>query len=150
MATNLPFSMKTTIYLRSVAAGGLGIVGAFTGPHADLAGIIAIWTEMLVTLAGQAGRDLSTSKATKIAAVVCSGVAAFLTGVKVASTVFTWTGVGTIPAVIANLGVNAVVTYSFGHAAGRIFLEKSASASDSDLASAILQLLRAMLKGEES
>jgi hypothetical protein len=92
----IPLNMQATILRRSLVAGGIGIPGAF-GAHLDVAPLAALWTEMLLRLAGQADQEMEKAKAAKIVAGVLAGIGTFKMGFKAANTYFAYTGVGTIP-----------------------------------------------------
>lgn len=136
----IPLNMQATIIRRSLAAGGIGIPGAF-GAHLDVAPIAVVWTEMLVRLAGQARREMDKAKAAKIVAGVLAGIGIFKVGFKAANTYFAYTGIGTVPAVLANVGVNGVATYLFGRACAQLFLSSRPLDSAESIAMSILGLI---------
>ena len=133
----LPVRMKATILWSALAAGAVGIPGAF-GAHADVPVLLGIWTTLLIRLASQAGESMSKATAAKVAAGVLVGIGGFQAGVKLATTYFAYTGVGTIPAIIVNAGANASLTYIFGRAAGKVFLSNSLQDSAAEVIRAIV------------
>jgi hypothetical protein len=138
---NVPSNMRNTVRATALGLGALGIPGAF-GAHADLVPITAAWATMLVTLASQAGREMDKDFAFKVAGGVIVAVGGFAAGVKTANTWLAWTGVGTLAAVLCNVGTNAALTYTTGMAAARVFLIEDKSASASDLILAIIRMIR--------
>jgi uncharacterized protein (DUF697 family) len=139
----LPLKMKATIVRCSMGAAGVGIPGAFAA-HGDLVAIGAIWTTMLIRLATHAGENLENSKATKIVAGVFAGIGLFKVGFKLANTYFAFTGVGTLPAMIANASVNGGVTYLFGRASGKLFLSEGFRDSTESIVQNLLSLMIGM------
>ena len=103
--------------------------------------IAGIWTGMLVRLSNQAGNRMNKGKAAKVAAGVLAGIGLFKTGFKLADTYFAYTGVGTIPAVVANAGADGTITYLFGRAAGKLFLSEDGEDSVEGLVKGILTLM---------
>jgi len=146
---NIPLRMKTRIMWSSAAAGAVGVPGAF-GAHLDLMAITAIWATLLVMLADQAGSSLDKAKAAKIVAAILAGITFFGTGFKLANTYFAYTGIGTIPAVIANVGANAGITYLFGNAAARSFLSEGTSGPAQSIGASILAIMVSMLTGTDT
>lgn len=142
---DIPSNMKRSILWTSLGLGGVGLFGAFTA-HADLVVIAPAWSALLVTLARQAGGQLDDDKALKVATAVALGVTSFLGGVKLANTYLAYTGVGTIPAALANGTANGVVTYLMGKAAAQTFLQRSVGDTAEDLARYILGMLASWLK----
>ena len=59
-------------------------------------------------------------------------------GIKLATTYFAYTGVGAIPAIVANAGVNGILTWLAGRAWAQVVLED-------DLEQSVDSLIRAML-----
>lgn len=143
---DVPSNMNMTIIRTAAGLGVVGLFSAFAGPHADLLAIAPTWSGLLVKLADQSGQHLDKDTALKIASGVLMGVSAFGGGVKLASSAFAYSGVGTLPAVILNGGLNAVLTYLFGRAAAQVFLEEDLSQSVENLIRAILAILGGVLK----
>jgi uncharacterized protein (DUF697 family) len=111
-----PWSAKLIVIKTALVTSVAGVGGAFLGPHADVPAIIAAWIAMVVALADDAGATMSKDTALKIVTTVAAGVGLAMAGVKAGTTAFAWTGIGTVPAVVTNCGLNAVVTYVFGRA----------------------------------
>lgn len=116
--------MKRAILWHSLAAGGVGIPGAFAA-HGDLVAITAIGVTLFIQLAVKAGKQMDKATATKIVAGVLAGIGGFAGGVKLANTYFAYTGVGTVPAIVVNAGANAGLTYLFGKAVASTFLAEN-------------------------
>lgn len=147
MAANVTLRMKLAIKIASGAAGAIGVPRAFAA-HGDVVVIAGIWTLLLVDLAEQAGQQLEKAKAAKIVAVVLGGVSAFKVGFKAANTYFAYfayTGAGTLPAMAANAGVNAGVTYIFGNASARVLLSDSIDDAAQTIALSILGFMGSAL-----
>lgn len=113
------------------AAGLVGIPGAGAA-HIDtvaMAGIIAAMTEELAKLYGI---TLSKQDCLKLALAVAKSGVRFGIGYKIASYVFFYTGVGTVPAMVCNATVNAALTYSTGHAIATTFAKKDSDKKGGD------------------
>lgn len=136
----IPLNMQATILRRSLVAGGIGIPGAF-GAHLDVAPLAALWTEMLLRLAGQAGQEMEKAKAAKIVAGVLAGIGTFKMGFKAANTYFAYTGIGTVPAIVANASVNGVATYLFGRSCATLFLSSRVGDSVASIVFSILGMM---------
>ena len=93
---------------------------------------------MFASISEDAGVHVDRDKLLKIATGVLLGVGGLLGGMKMANTYFAYTGIGTIPAVVANAGMNAVATWLAGRAWGHIVLEE-------DLEQSVENLVRAMM-----
>jgi hypothetical protein len=137
---DIPGNMQRSILWTAASLGGVGLFGAFAA-HADLIAIAPGWGGLLVKLAQQSGKALDKERALKIATAVILGVGGFAGGIKLATTTLSYTGIGTVPAMLANAGTNAVLTYLFGRAAAHTFLEGDLQESAETLARAILVLI---------
>jgi len=138
----IPLRMKTTIAWSAASAGAIGIPGAFAA-HFDIPVLVGIWSNLLVRLAIQAGRDIEKGVAAKIVAGVLLAIGGFAGGVKLMTTALAYTGVGTVPAIIANSGANATLTYFFGRSVAKVFL----SQDHRDSAGAIIAAIVAIMTG---
>jgi uncharacterized protein (DUF697 family) len=136
----LPFPMKTAIGWSAGLAGAVGVPGAFVA-HADVPILVGIWITLLVRLAVLAGKDLDKGKAAKIVAGVLLATGGFAGGVKLMTTAIAYTGVGTVPAVIANAGANATLTYFFGRSTAKVFLSNDHLDSVSAIIAAIVAIM---------
>lgn len=136
----IPANMNGTILWTAGSLGGVGLFSAFAA-HADVAVITGAWATMLVTLAVQAGHSLDKDKALKIVAGVLLGVGGLVGGTKLATTYFAYTGVGTIPAMLANASANATLTYLVGKAAATAFLETETLGTASSIVGSILAII---------
>lgn len=116
-----PYRTHVKILKASAVTAGFGIGGAFLGPQADVPAIIATWVMLMGILAEDAGVEMTRESAIKIVTAVSSGVALALTGIKAGSLVFAWSGIGTVPALILNCGLNATVTFFFGRSVAAAF-----------------------------
>ncbi len=143
---HIPLRMKWTI---GVTATSLGAVGAFSfiAAHADIPVIAGAWGGMFVTLAMQAGRSLEKDTALKVAGGILVVLGGLATGAKVANTYFALTGVGTLPAMLANIGCNAGMTILVGRASAKVFLEAESLESWEKVVNLILIALG---RGEKS
>lgn len=121
----VPMNMRWTVIWASVGLGLEGGGSAFLGPGADLVVITTAWVAMIVTLAAQADVDIERNTIVKIVGALLISLGGFIGGTKLAIQGFALTGIGTIPAIVANVGINAVVTYTVGMAVARLFIQKS-------------------------
>lgn len=121
--------MIDTIQACTLGTGGAGIFGGLAGPGADLPVIAATWIGMTVALADQAGHRLSRQTAKKITLAVAAGIGSFVTGTKIATAAVGWLtaaftgGLSLFLTVGANVSLNSALTYAYGRAASRYFLE---------------------------
>ena len=138
--SSIPDSMRRTIRAVSWSLGVEGFFGVFTA-HWDLGIIAAAWTGMFASLANQAGHKLDRDTAYKLALGIAIGVGGFAVGYKIAATTIAYTGVGTLPAMVANAGTNGLVTHVVGNKVARVFLAADPSDSAEDLMNAILRLI---------
>jgi uncharacterized protein (DUF697 family) len=142
----LTLEMKATILATSVGLGTVGLFGAFAA-HSDLLAITPAWTHMFLRLAKQAGKTLDKDRAVKITSGVLMGATALIGGIKLANTYFAYSGVGTIPAIVVNAGVNGVLTWLAGRAWAQITLEEDLEQSVESLVRAVLGMLGGWLPG---
>lgn len=142
----IPANMHRTVLWTSCSLGGLGLFSAFA-PHADLGVITTAWTAMFVTLAVQTGHKLSKDTALKIVGGILLGVGGIAGGAKLANTYFAYTGIGTIPAMLANAGANATITYLVGKAAAKTFIEMETLESVERI---VASILRGLFTGEDT
>jgi hypothetical protein len=106
--------MRWTVIATAAGLGAEGLGSAFLGPGADLMIIATAWAGMIGALAGIADVKLDKITALKIATTILVSFGSFVGGSKLAVQAFAYTGVGTLPALVANGGINAVVTYLTG------------------------------------
>lgn len=140
-SVKVPTNMRRTIFWTSAGLGAEGLVGVFTA-HADVGVITAAWVAMFVTLAHQAGREMDKDQALKIVAGIVVAIGGLAAGVKIANTWLVYTGVGTLPAMLCNLGTNAVMTYIIGMSAARVFLASDRSVTANEMIRAIIRMVR--------
>jgi hypothetical protein len=69
------------------------------------------WATLTVALAEDSGETLQRDQALKIATGVALGVGSFVGGIRMANTYLVYTGVGTLPAALANASANALLTW---------------------------------------
>lgn len=143
---DIPSNMQRTILFAALAAAGIGVGGAFAGPHADVLALAPTWAAAMVRLAGQAGRDLDRQRALKLTTALLASIGSFAGGMKLATSYFAWSGVATLPAVVANAGANGVMTWLALRACAQVFLERDLTQSIDSLVRAILALLGGMLR----
>ncbi len=135
----IPGAMHDTIIWTTITTGAVGVAGAF-GAHADLPVIAAAWATMFVKLAAKSGNAMSRDTALKVATGVIVGVGTFATGVKVATTWIAYTGIGTVPAILANVSTNGALTYMVGRSAARVFLTEDSGENIERMIKAILRM----------
>jgi hypothetical protein len=133
----LPSNMQLSIVRHSLSAGGIGFFGAF-GAHADLPAVAGVWISLTLRLAYLADKELSKQTAAKLVTAVITGLGGFLGGFKLANTYFTYSGIGTVPAIIANMGANGGLTYLYGRGLAKVFLSDEFSDSAEATAKAII------------
>jgi uncharacterized protein (DUF697 family) len=116
------------------AAAGLGVPGLFQ-PGLDEAGMMTIWTAMVITIAKRQGAELSPATATKLVASAVAGISAY----KLGSKILTWTImlIGsavpfvTVPAGMAfNVALNALFTYKLGRECTQRFADPTFTKAD--------------------
>lgn len=139
--SSISLKMNGHILTAAVSAAGVGIPGALAGPHADVPALIAIWTALFLTLANDAGAAMSKDQAMKLATGVALAVGSFAGGVKLATTVAAWTGAATLPAVVANLSLNGVITWLVGRGAAHVFQEHETDQTVENMIRAIVGAL---------
>ena len=137
--------MRWTVITAALALGVEGSGSAFTGPGADLTIIGSAWAVMIVALALQAGVSLDRSTALKIATAMLMSFGSFLGGSKLAIQAFALTGVGTLPAIGANCGINAGITYLAGMAIATILVQENRITSVESFAGAVVTAVLASL-----
>lgn len=142
---DIPFRMKSTITVAAVAAGGVGTIGAFLGPGGDVPLLAPIWISAAVHLADQAGQPMEKHLATKLVTTLLAGVGSFAGGMKLATTYFTYSGIGTIPGIVVNVGTNGVLTWLALRAMAQVFIEQDLTQSIDNLARSILSVLGGMI-----
>jgi uncharacterized protein (DUF697 family) len=113
---------EETIRAACWAAAGLGVPGVLN-PGLDEAGIAAIWSTMVLTIAKQSGASVSPATAAKLATSAVSSVAAYTLGSKILSwmVIFAIPGGGIPAAMAANAGLNALFTFRLGRESMRRF-----------------------------
>lgn len=109
----VPNQFRKIVGGASLAAGGIGVPGAFSF-GADVPALMGIWGTGAVMITKKAGISLSKKKAMGLATNGASGVVTFLSGSKVASMCFHMLpGPGTLAAIGVNSSLNAFFTYRF-------------------------------------
>jgi len=81
----------------------------------------------------------------KVATGVLAGATSFPGGVKLADSDFALTGVGTVPAIVVNAGLNGVITWPAGRAWAHVVLEEDLEQSVENLVRTLLLALAGML-----
>jgi len=135
------WSSNKKILTASASAAAVGVPGAFGGPGTDLAPIVTIWTALFVALADDEAVHMSERTAIKIVSSVLASIGLIGFGTKTAITVFAWTGVGTVVAVMLNASINAAMTYVFGQAVISVLRATDAKTSEQELGKAILSFI---------
>jgi uncharacterized protein (DUF697 family) len=140
----LPLDMNATILANSLGLGTVGLFGAFAA-HSDLLAITPAWTHMFLRLAKQAGKSMDKETALKVVTGVLMGASALVGGIKLANTYFAYSGVGTVPAIVLNGGVNGLLTWLAGRAWAQIALEEDLGQSVESLVRAVLSIVAGWL-----
>lgn len=140
---SVPMTMRMTVVWTSVGLGVEGLFSSFGGPGVDLLIIAGAWVVMVVRLASQAGHVMSKARARKLCTAIAVSMGGFLGGTKAAITAFAYTGIGTIPAMVANGGLNGVITYVVGIAIAETFLQSDEISSIDALARSIVSIVAA-------
>ena len=135
--SGITFAMKRTIAATSLGLAGVGVGSAFAA-HADLVFITAAWTAMFIKLADQAGKSLEKNQAMKLVAGVLVGVGCFAAGFKLANTALAYTAFGTLPAMVLNASINALMTWLVGRAWAHVLIEGDAEQSVDSLVRAMV------------
>lgn len=116
------------------AAAGLGVPGLFV-PGLDMAGVGAIWTTMVLSIAKTSGHELNAAAGAKIVTAAVGAVAGYVLGSKI----LTWAAapliiafpVAGVPAAVAlNAGLNGLFTLKLGIATARQFSRSDFNAMD--------------------
>lgn len=95
------------------ASAAAGVPGAFTA-GADIAGLTLVWGGMMVAIAERSGHELDRSMAVKVAASAITSIAAYATGIKLATKAFHLIpGAGTVAAIGISAGLNMLFTLRF-------------------------------------
>lgn len=136
-------SVHTKITSAAALAGAVGVPGSFAA-HADVWVLGLVWAGLFTTIADATGTTFTRHERTRIIKGVLAGAAAFIGGMKAATTVIAYTGVGTIPAMLANASINATFTYTFGMALYQVFSSKEKHVTTADLIQAIVVVMLTM------
>jgi uncharacterized protein (DUF697 family) len=95
------------------ASAAAGVPGAFSA-GADIAGLAVVWGGMMLAIAKRSGHELDRTMAIKVASSAIASVAAYATGIKLASMAFhAIPGAGTAAAVGISSGLNMLFTLKF-------------------------------------
>lgn len=105
----------------AMAAGALGVPGAFSF-GLDVTGMSGIWIAMTLAIAGESGHDVDRAFATKLVAAVTAGVAGYVGGSKVATTLLHLIpGAGSVAAMGVNSALDFLYTWRLGSALANLF-----------------------------
>ena len=137
----IPEAMHDIIVMASVGLGITGIFGVFV-PHGDVPIIVAAWVGMFLKLAEEVKLEFDKDLAFKLAGGLVAAVGGLVSGVKIAETFLAYTGIGTIPAMICNVGTNAAMTYVIGRALARVFLASDRSTTIEEMIRGVIRLIR--------
>lgn len=135
--------MEFAINTCAVSLGGIGLGVGHLGAGVDIGAIATAWTALMTTLAIQAGHSLDNDTIKKLALAVATGVAMFMGGMKAATTIIGWVGAvftggaSLVISALVNGTLNSTITYSFGRAVARYFLETD-KIDDIEVASSII------------
>jgi hypothetical protein len=126
------------------AAGVAGVPGAFSF-GLDVIAMGSIWTAMIIAIAGKSNHKIDKAFAAKITSGVLAGVAAYLTGSKIAMKIFHFIpGIGTLSAIGINSSLNYLFTYKFGSAIVRLF--STGQFSTLEIGIAVMSILCIVIK----
>jgi uncharacterized protein (DUF697 family) len=113
------------------AASTLAVVGFFNPvPLLDAVFILGTWAGMLTTLAGTYGVEFNAKAFMTLLKQILLSIGAYALGVLSFLTVIKWTGIGTLPAAIANAGLNFTFTWAVGNLYREAWAEGREPASD--------------------
>lgn len=134
VATPPEDAARTAIRTAVRAAAGMGVPGIFS-PGLDEAGMTAIWSAMVVTIAKRQGAELSPPTAAKLVASALASVSAYTIGSKILTWAVLLVGsaapFATWPAAMAfNAALNAVFTYKLGRKCAQRFADPTFSRAD--------------------
>jgi uncharacterized protein (DUF697 family) len=105
----------------AVAAGALGVPGAFSF-GLDVTGLSGIWITMTLAIAKESGHEIDRAFATKLIAAVTAGVAGYVGGSKVATTLLHLIpGAGSLAAVGVNSALDFLYTWRLGCSLSNLF-----------------------------
>ena len=119
---NVPWNVHAKIIWASAGLAFVGVPGAFAA-HADIPIITSAWAGLSVYLIDAAGINMDKASILKLVAGVLTAITSFIIGYKTATTAAAYTGIGTVPAIVVNAGLNGIVTYSYGRALFTILIE---------------------------
>ncbi|SDH01787.1 protein of unknown function [Sinosporangium album] len=117
-----------------ITAAGIGGAGVFL-PVLDMAGIAAIWTGMVVSIANASGNPMSKATVGKVVSAAVSAVSGYYVGSKIltflAAPLLIAFPVAGVPAVLAvNVMLNGLFTYRLGKTCAADFSRPDFTAED--------------------
>lgn len=112
------YEIDRIISIGTKAAGGVGLIGAFTGDMPALAGI---WGTMIYRIAQENDVDFDSDTCVKVATSVIASAASFMGGAALLSKILTFSGVGLMLGVGINCAINYFYTWRLGVAFDEIF-----------------------------
>ncbi|MEM7370674.1 MAG: DUF697 domain-containing protein [Bacteroidota bacterium] len=138
----VPKKYRQIVRTGTVAAGGIGVPGAFSF-GADIAAMSTTWIAMILSIADKSGHRMNNVYASKLCASVLSGVGAYVGGSKIAMKLLHLIpAAGTLAAIGVNSLLNALFTYKMGHALSRLFDKGDFDEGDiADMAATLLTLV---------
>ena len=118
---SIPSDFRPIVANCTKTAGVVGVPGAFSF-GADVPILIGIWSVGAGMIADEAGNASDSEQLKALASSTLSGVALFLGGSKIASTLFNLLpGPGTVAAIGVNSSLNAFFTYRFLRSVAKIY-----------------------------
>ena len=112
----LPGKYKTIIEEHAAGAAAAAIPSVVS-PFLDVAGVAAVWTNMLVKIAQKSGQQVSHQFIMKFATSIASGVSGYMAGSKIFTMLLHLIpGVGTV----AYIGINGFLNYMFTYRLGKM------------------------------
>ena len=125
-----PVQYHPIIKTAAAAAGALGVPGAFSF-GLDIAGMSGIWITMTLAIASESRHEIDRAYATKLIAAVTAGVAGYVGGSKVATTLLHLIpGAGTAAAIGVNSALDFLYTWRLGCTLAKLFDKPDFVATD--------------------
>jgi hypothetical protein len=118
---SVPTRFRSIVGGASLAAGGIGVPGAFAF-GADVPFLLGIWTTGAFLIVDEAGGSFSREDIAPLATSALCGAAAFVGGSKIAAKLFHLVpGPGTVAAIGANSFLDAFFTYKFLRSVAKVY-----------------------------
>lgn len=116
-----PVKYQSIVKSSATAAGAVGVPGAFSF-GLDVTAMSGIWIAMTLAIARESSHDVDRAFATKLVAAVTAGVAGYVGGSKVATTLLHLIpGAGSVAAMGVNSALDFLYTWRLGSALANLF-----------------------------